>query len=185
MAGITKTSELANRYGLNTRIYDYKTYKKGQENDPLIEIKFANVSEVSISGDTTWATGGQSHGNIVAFNNPLTGSFKLSTQILTSQLIALMAGEDVASETTEVTFKNTELSTMPSYYVIESDTVWQSKDGEVCDEKLTFHKAMAKRAYNISYNGDGDPVSVDIEFELGQNDENEVLTTSRITHTTK
>lgn len=184
---ITKTSEVANRYGLNTKIYDYAEYSSATDVstiNPLITIDFANVSEVNISGDTTWATGGQSHGNIVAFNNPMTGSFKLSTQILTSELIAIMAGEDIKTATTEVTFKNTALSTMPHYFVIVSDTVWQDKNGTVCDETLTFHKAMAKRAYNISYNGDGDPVSVDIEFELGQNDEGEVLTTSRKERTT-
>lgn len=182
---ITTKSEVANRYGLNTRIYDYANYKEGEDNTPLINVTFANISEVNISGDTVWATGGQSHGNIVAFNNPLTGSFKLSTQILTSELIALMAGEDIATATTEVTFRNTALSTMPKYFVIESDTVWQDKFGEVLDEKLTFHKATAKRAFNISYNGDGDPVSVDIEFELGQNDEGKVLTTSRSAHSTE
>lgn len=179
---IDKKSQVANRYGLNTKLYDYSTYVKASDKStvqPLITIDFANVSEVNISGDTTWATGGQSHGNIVAFNNPMTGSFKLSTQILTSELIAVMAGEDFSADSTEITFKNTALSTMPRYFVIVSDTVWQDKDGTVCDETLTFHKAMAKRAYNISYNGDGDPVSIDIEFELGQNDAGEVLTTSR------
>ena len=53
------------------------------------------------------------------------------------------------------------------------------KDGTIYEEKLTFHKAIAKRALNIEYNGDGDPVSVDIEFELGQNDDGYVLTIAR------
>lgn len=179
---INKTSQMANRFGLNTKLYDYATYSA--EAQPLATIDFANVSEISINGDTTWATGGQSHGNIVAFNNPLTGSFKLSTQIVTSELLALMAGENIATATTTTTFKNTAINTMPKYFVIVSETVWVDKEGEVATETLTFHKAMVKRSYNTSYTGDGEPGSLDIEFELGQDDEGKVMTTTRVGQTT-
>lgn len=171
----SKTSQMANRYGLNTKIYDYSTYT-GTSDTELLTIDFANVSDIQLSGDTVWATGGQSHGNIVGFNNPLTGTFKLSTQIMTTQLLALIAGQDLSTTTDTVVFENTAANTMPKYFVITSETVWQSKDGETFNEDLTFHKAIAKRALNIQYNGDGDPVSVDIEFELAQNDDGKLLT---------
>ena len=175
---LTKTTQLANRYGLNTKLYAYSGYTAGTST-PVMTIDFANLSNIDISGDMVWATGGQSHGNIVGFNNKLAGTFRLSTQIITSELLTLIAGGDVAEATNTIVFKNDAASTIPHYFVIESETSWQDKDGTIYEEKLTFHKAIAKRALNIEYNGDGDPVSVDIEFELGQNDDGYVLTITR------
>lgn len=174
-----KNSQMANRYGLNTKIYKYGEYTGGESDQAIMTINFANISEIALSGDTVWATGGQSHGNIVGFNNPLTGTFKLSTQIMTTELLALIAGQDIDTTTNTVVFENTASNTMPKYFTITSETVWQSKDGETFNEDLTFHKAIAKRALNISYNGDGDPVSVDIEFELAQDDNGKLLTIAK------
>lgn len=169
-----KTTQLANRYGLNTKVFQYKGYTK--ESTALMNIDFANLSEINVSGDAVWATGGQSHGNIVAFYNPLGGTFKLSTQIMTPELLALMAGKILKDGETTIVFENTAESVIPNYFVITSETVWQDKDGATYAENLTFHKAFAKRALNITYDGSGDPVSCDIEFELGQDDSGKVLT---------
>ena len=169
-----KTTQMANRFGLNTKIYEYKGYSS--EATPVMNIEFANVSEISISGDSVWATGGQSRGNIVGFNNPMTGTFKLSSQIMTAELLALMAGKTLEEGSTTVVFENTAAATMPKYFVITSETVWHDKEGVTYAENLTFHKAIAKRALNITYDGSGDPVSCDIEFELAQDDEGKILT---------
>lgn len=175
---IQKDSQMANRYGLDTKLYKYGTH--GTEGaTALMNIPFANISEIDISGDTVWATGGQSHGNIVGFNNPLTGSFKLSTQIVTQELLALIAGQDIETTSDTIVFENTSNATMPTYFTITSETVWQDKEGNTYGENLVFHKAIAKRALNIQYNGEGDPVSIDVEFELAQDDEGKVLTITK------
>lgn len=176
---LTQTTQMANRYGLNTKLYDYSTYTGDGNDEPVMVIDFANVSEISIEGDTVWATGGQARGNKVGFNNPISGSFKLSTQILTAQILSLLAGKDVKNAGDTIVFENTADGTIPPYYVITSETVWQDENGVKYSEDLTFHKAKAKRALNITYDGGGDPISVDIEFELADNAEGKLLS---ITH---
>lgn len=169
---LTATTQTANRYGLDVKISAYGS----ASTTPLMTIDFANVCDVDISGDRTWATGGQAHVNKIAFNDPVQGTFKISTQILTSQLLQLMAGHDISKETgNTIVFKNTANST-PVYYVIEATTVWQDATGVTYAETLTFHKACPKRALNISYSGEGDPTSVDIEFDALQDDDGKVLT---------
>lgn len=170
---LTNTTQFANRYGLDVKIFALGTDTTTEE--PLMTIDFANVCDVDISGDRTWATGGQAHVNKIAFNDPIQGTFKISTQILTSQLLALMAGGDISGAETEVVFQNTANST-PSYYIIMATTVWQDAEGATYNETLTFHKACPKRALNVSYNGEGDPTSVDIEFDALQDADGKVLT---------
>lgn len=172
---ITNTTQFANRYGLNIEIYAHTDTAMAT---PLMEIDFANVSDVDLSGDRTWATGGQDHSNKIGFNDPLQGTLKLSTQIMTMELLTLMAGGDVSTAATTVTFANT-ANTTPKYYIIKAETVWQDADGQTYSETLTFHKACPKRAFNISYNGEGDPTSVDVEFDLLQNADGDVLTVTK------
>lgn len=176
---ISNTTQFANRYGLNVKIYAESDTSMAT---PLMTLDFVNVSDVEVSGDRAWATGGQGHVNKIGFDNPIQGKFKMSTQILTAQLLALMAGKDIASATTTVVFENTSNSA-PKAYIIKAETVWQDASGTVYDETVTFHKALPKRALNISYNGDGDPVSVDIEFDLMQDSNGKVLTISKADHT--
>ena len=86
---IAKDTQFANRYGLNVEIY---ASTDAEMSNALMTIDFANVSDISLSGDRTWATGGQDHANRIGFNNPVEGTFKLSTQIMTMELLNLMAG---------------------------------------------------------------------------------------------
>ena len=172
---ITNTTQFANRYGLNIEIYAHTDAAMAT---PLMEIDFANVSDVDLSGDRTWATGGQDHSNKIGFNDPIQGTLKLSTQIMTMELLTLMAGGDISTAATTVTFANT-ANTTPKYYIIKAETVWQDADGQTYSETLTFHKACPKRAFNISYNGEGDPTSVDVEFDLLQNADGDVLTVTK------
>ena len=172
---ITTTTQFANRYGLNIEIY---AHTDTQMATPLMTIDFANVSDVDVSGDRTWATGGQDHSNKIGFNDPLQGTLKLSTQIMTMELLTLMAGGDISTASTTVVFENT-ANAMPKYYIIKAETVWQDADGLTYSETLTFHKACPKRAFNISYNGEGDPTSVDVEFDLMQDANGKVLTVEK------
>jgi hypothetical protein len=176
---ISTTTQFANRYGLNISIY---AATDTSMSSALTTIDFANVSDIDISGDRTWATGGQAHVNKIGFNDPIQGTFKLSTQIMTMELLNMMAGGTVGSGTTSVVFENV-ANSMPKYYIIKAETVWQDEAGATYDETITFHKACPKRALNISYNGDGDPVSVDIEFDLLQDSNGKVLTITKADHT--
>lgn len=173
---IENKTQFANRYGLNVTISAFGA----ASSSPLMTIDFANVSDISLSGDRAWATGGQDHANKIGFNNPLEGTFKLSTQIMTVQLLELMAGQTPGTSTdaTTVVFENT-VNSMPKYFVITADTVWQDADGVTYAETLTFHKACPKRALKISYSGDGNPTSVDIEFDLMQDGDGKVLTVAK------
>ena len=172
---IAATTQFANRYGLNIEIY---ASTDTQMATPLMTVDFANVSDIDLGGDRTWATGGQDHANKIGFNNPIEGTFKLSTQIMTMELLALMAGGTPSSGTTSVVFENT-ANSMPKYFIIKAETVWQGETGLTYTETLTFHKACPKRAFNISYSGDGDPTSVDVEFDLMQDASGKVLTVTK------
>lgn len=174
---LTKDTQFANRYGL-----DLKIYALGESTNPLLTIDFANVSNIEVSGDRTWATGGQEHANKIGFNNPLQGTATISTQILTAEVLQLMSGGDLAGFTgPEVVFKNDSM-TMPKYYTITAETVWQDAAGNIYDETMTFHKASAQRAFNISYSGEGDPLSVDIVLDLLQDDDGKVITVTKAAH---
>ena len=175
---IASTTQFANRYGLNITIYAATDISMS---DALMTIDFANVSDIDISGDRTWATGGQGHVNKIGFNDPVRGTFKLSTQLMTMELLNLMAGGTAGSGTTTVVFEN-KANDVPKYYIIKAETVWQDAAGLTYDETMTFHKACPKRALNISYNGDGDPTSVDVEFDLLQDENGKVLTITKADH---
>jgi len=172
---ITATTNMANRYGLNTSVYAFDDKEMAT---PLMTIDFVNVTDIDISGDRVWATGGQAHANKIGFNDPVEGTFKLSTQILTMELLNLMSGGTAGDKATTVVFKNTSHS-KPVYYILKSETVWQDESGNVYNETLTFHKISPKRALNISYSGEGDPTSVDIEFDVMQDESGNVLTVDR------
>lgn len=174
---IAKTTQLANRYGLNIKLWAAGTTSfVGDLVKPLMVIEFVNLTNISISGDKTWATGGRAHRQKIGFDNPLTGTLKLSSQILTAELLALMAGKDLSTFTgTSIDFETGENTSVLSY-VIQADTVWKDSTGALYSEALTAYCATPKRALNIEHNGDGDPVSVDIEFDLIENDNGKILT---------
>lgn len=160
---LTDAMQFANRCGLDVKIYKYP--KSTGTTTTAIEVPFANECSLDINGDITWATGGQNATKLIGFHNPLEGTFKMSTQIMSKELIALAAGADATNATDTIEFKNDPEATTV-YYVIEADTVWKDKAGTTKEEHIVIHKALPKKAYNITYNGSGDPVSVDIEFEL-------------------
>lgn len=171
---LTDAMQFANRCGLNVNIYKYP---KG-ESASAVEVPFANECALDLSGDITWATGGQAASKLIGFPNPIEGTFKISTQIMTNALLAIISGADATEEATEITFKN-DPDAATVYYVIEADTVWKDKAGETKAENIIVHKALPKRAYNITYNGSGDPVSVDVEFELLEDADGKVVSITK------
>ena len=75
----------ANRKGLNTRLYKYA------DGSLFMNIPYANITAIDGSADRTYATGGQSQADMVGFDDPFSGTFKITTQIVPIELIALAA----------------------------------------------------------------------------------------------
>lgn len=153
------TIKMANRYGLNLKLTNIK-----DENDTAV-IDFANEVSLEISGEITWATGGQGHVKMIGFKDPKEGTLKISTQVTTMQVMQLLAGGKLTDKGNKVSFKDDGKIAF-KYYKIEGDTVWKDEEGVVYNEKVTVYKALVKPNYSVTYNGSGDPTSIDIEFEL-------------------
>lgn len=153
------TIKMANRYGLNLKLTNIK-----DETDTAV-IDFANEVSLEISGEITWATGGQGHVKMIGFKDPKEGTLKISTQVTTMQVMQLLAGGKLTDKGNKVSFKDDGKIAF-KYYKIEGDTVWKDEEGVVYNEKVTVYKALVKPNYNVTYNGSGDPTSIDIEFEL-------------------
>lgn len=166
---------LANRYGLNFKLY---AYTDTEMQTLLMEIPFVNISSIELAGDRTWATGGRAHANKVGFNDPIQGTITMSTQIFTTQLLHLLVGNNLASTVETVDFVNSK-NRVPKYYIMNGETAWQDPDGKIYDETLTLFKISPRTAYNISYSGEGDPTSMDIVFDLFENDNKQVLKVER------
>lgn len=172
---LADTVQFANRCGLNVNIYKYP---KSGTAGTAIEVPFANECALDVAGDITWATGGKNATKLIGFHNPIEGTFKISTQIMTDALLALISGADATEAVTSVEFKN-DPDAVTNYYVIEADTVWKDKSGTTKEENIVIHKALPKRAYNITYNGSGDPASVDVEFELLEDEDGKVVSITK------
>lgn len=176
---ISNTSKMANRYGLNLEFFEYKNYSASSTK--IAEIKFANEVSLELSSEITWATGGQNHSNKIGFKNPIEGTLKISTQLVSMDMIKLASGGSIDATATPgvVEFKNDTESATPIAFVIKGTTVWQGDDGSTYTEDIMIHKAFVKPGYNVTYNGSNDPQSLDIEFELASNDDNKVVTITR------
>lgn len=176
---LTKTTQYANRWGLDFKVYAYPKTENATE---LLNIDFVNEVAVDISSGTVWATGGRSHANKIPFNDPMEGTLTVSTQIMTTELLALIAGKDMSSFSgDEVVFNNNDAN---KFYVIEGTTAWKDKDGVVYDEEIVCYKASPEKAYNVTYTGEGDPNSMDITFNLAEDDDGNIYSTSKATQAT-
>jgi len=155
--------QMANRFGLDLDIYDLDD--EIGEDEPLLTIDFANSCEISLDGDRVWATGYQDHQRVVGFCNAIQGTLTVSTQLMTSKLLTLLAGKPVASGTNVIIFDS--LSTrFAKYFKMRGKTVWQDTEGNTHSETITFFKVSPRVATNITYNGEGDPQSADIVFDI-------------------
>lgn len=166
---LTHTTKMANRLGLDIEFYAYAA-DGAVSGDALAEIKFANEVSLELTSSITWATGGQTHAKMIGFKDPTEGTLKISTQVVNMQVINLASGGDVSATSKKVSFKNDSSTVTPKYYIIKGKTVWQGEDGTTYSETITAYKACVKPGYNVTYNGSGDPQSLDIEFELGTNE---------------
>ena len=155
--------KMANRYGLNLKLTNIT-----DETDTMV-IDFANEVSLEVTGEITWATGGQGHVKMIGFKDPLEGTLKVSTQVTDSGIMNLISGQKLTDDSGVASF-NGKMKKF-RYYKIEGDTLWQDEDGNVYTENVIVYKALVKPNYSVTYNGSGDPVSIDIEFELAEDKE--------------
>lgn len=171
---IAKDTKMSNRYGLNLKFHDLAA----ANTDGDITVQFANEVSLELTSDINWATGGQSHSNMIGFPTPITGTLTMSTQVSTIELLAIAAGVAVPaadSNAFTVSFKNAANGTIPApkYYKITGNTLWVDETGKTYTETIIAYKALVKPGYSVTYNGDGDPQSVTVEFELSDSAEEE------------
>lgn len=170
MEDLQKDTRIANRYGLDIKLYEANTDKICQR------IEFANISSINIEGGTVFAHGGASHEKRVGFYEKVVGEFTLSTQILTNDLLCLMTGGASKWDgSSPIVFKNRLLG-RPNVFRLSCDTVWQDKDGNVYEERLEFPRVRPRVAFGRKYSGEGDVSSVDIVFDVMQDAKGEILT---------
>lgn len=175
MADNMNTIQMANRAGLDVLIYEFGK-EKGTAKQ--VTIDYANSVSVNLSREIVWATGGQTAAKMIGFKDPYEGSISIETQVQTTELLNLLADEELNTETGTVTFKN-DVTVAPKYYVIEGTTVYQDKAGTVYAEEIKAYKALVKPNYDVTYDGSGDPQSITVEFELAQDDDGNVFTITR------
>ena len=170
MRELQKNTQIANRYGLNISLCD------AYNPDTVCQtIEFANISSVNIEGGTTFARGGAGREKSIGFYDNIVGEFVLSTQILTNDLLCLMAGGgDSWDGESPIVFKNRFLE-KPRIYVLKAETVWQDKEGNVYSEFLTIHRTRPRVAFGRNYSGETDVASVDIVFDIMEDNAGRVI----------
>ena len=177
---LNKNTKYANRWGLDFKIY---AFPKTENAEPLMTVDYINECSLELSSGTVWATGGRSHANRVPFNDPMEGTFTISTQLMTSELMALVAGKDMSSFSgNEVIFNNNDAN---KFYVVEGETVWKDEDSTLYTESVKLFKASPEKAFNITYTGTGDPNSVDITFNLAEDDDGHVYSSTIATQSSE
>ena len=173
----TASNKIANRYGLETKIY---AYPKSNGDSAVLTVDFANITDIELTSDVIWATGNSNHDNQVPFDEPYQGSFTFQTQCVPIQLLALITNDTVSGDADDVTFKNdTNGTSSPKFYVLESTTIWKDNNGAILNEAMTAYKARPRKNYSASYSGTGDPQSVSIVFDLMGDDSGNVLKLER------
>ena len=173
---LDKTKKLANRQGLD--LYFYKYGEDITPESPLAVIDFANEVAIELSSDLVWATGGRGFKKLVGFKNPYEGTLTITTQITNNVLLSLLSGGDGAG-TEEEGFKCTDVDSKNNYFIIKGYTLYKAEDGSIAYEELTACKAMVAPGFSTSYTGDGDPQSIDIEFQLAADENDDVLILKR------
>ncbi len=84
----------------------------------------------------------------------------------------------VASEEAKsATFNNDKT---PGCYIIYGDTVWKDTNDTISAEHFKAYKAMPQKAFSITYQGSGDPLTFEMTFDLMEDEDGNVYTSSRI-----
>lgn len=107
-------ANMANREVCNLIFEDYKT------KSPFLNLDYANVTTTEITGETTFAYGGQGHPKRVAFSGEKGGTLTIETQIQTAKLWQLITGGDVTKSAKYVVRK--EMVTADGSVVTLEDT---------------------------------------------------------------
>ena len=84
-------NKVANRRGSNIRLYKYT------DGSLFMSIPFGRITAPDVSSDRVWARGGQADANMVPFDEPMTGTFTITTQIIPIELIALACSDSGAT----------------------------------------------------------------------------------------
>lgn len=85
----------------------------------------------------------------------------------------IVASEDAKS----ATFNNEKT---PGCYIIYGDTVWKDTNDTISAEHFKAYKAMPQKAFSITYQGSGDPLTFEMTFDLMEDEDGNVYTSSRI-----
>ncbi len=84
----------------------------------------------------------------------------------------------VASEEAKsATFNNDKT---PGCYIIYGDTVWKDTNDTISAEHFKAYKAMPQKSFSITYQGSGDPLTFEMTFDLMEDEDGNVYTSSRI-----
>lgn len=172
---LDRTKKLANRYGLNLYFYKYGQ----EEGEAVAKIDFANEVGFELSADLVWATGGRGFKRMVGFKDPYEGTMTITTQITNNVLLSILTGGDGSEDPEDGIFRFSDKDEQNNYFVIKGYTVYKGEDGTVAYEEVTVCKAMVSPNFSNTYTGDGDPQSIEIEFQLAADENDDVLLLSR------
>ncbi len=76
-----------------------------------------------------------------------------------------------------ITFSNNQT---PGCYIIYGNTVWKDTNDVIVGEHFKAHKAMPQKAFSITYQGSGDPLTFEMTFDLMEDEDGKVYTPVRI-----
>lgn len=76
-----------------------------------------------------------------------------------------------------VTFNN---SYTNGFYVLDGNTKWKDTNGVDIYETIKGYKVQPQRAFSITYNGTGDPLTLDIVLDLYEDETGNVYTSTRV-----
>ena len=135
---MTNTTKMANRYGLNLTLTNI-----ADEEDTAV-IDFANEVSLEVTGEITWATGGQGHVNMIGFRDPKEGTLTISTQVTNMQVMQLLAGGKLSEAGGKASFKD-DAKIALKYYKIEGETVWRMRTARFIMRKSLRTSACQSR----------------------------------------
>ena len=82
-----------------------------------------------------------------------------------------------SAEAKSATFNNEKT---PGCYIIYGDTVWKDTNDTITAEHFKAYKAMPQKSFSITYQGSGDPLTFEMTFDLMEDEDGNVYTSSRI-----
>ena len=87
---------LGSREIMDFQIFDFKTKK------PILTLDYATSVQMENTSETVYARGGRGNPRRIAWHGDKETTITVETQIFTMQILALLAGEDIASGSNEI-----------------------------------------------------------------------------------